>query len=35
LARRPDVFFLEADDGEVFAIERSDPSLRVELVSAP
>jgi hypothetical protein len=31
----PDVFFLEADDGEVYAIERNDPSLRVELVSAP
>jgi hypothetical protein len=29
----PDVFFLEADDGEVFAFERSDPSLRVELVT--
>jgi hypothetical protein len=28
----PDVFFLEADDGEVYAIERNDPSLRVELV---
>ena len=31
----PDVFFFETDDGEVYAIERSDPSLRVELVSAP
>jgi hypothetical protein len=30
----PDVFFFEADDGEVYAIERNDPSLRVELVSA-
>jgi hypothetical protein len=29
-----DVFFLEADDGEVYAIERNDPSLHVELVSA-
>ena len=28
----PNVFFLEADDGEVYAIERNDPSLRVELV---
>jgi hypothetical protein len=31
----PDVFFLEADDGEVYALERTDPSLRVELVGAP
>jgi hypothetical protein len=31
----PNVFFLEADDGEVDALERTDPSLRVELVSAP
>jgi hypothetical protein len=31
----PDVFYLKADDGEVYAIERNDPSLRVELVSAP
>jgi hypothetical protein len=31
----PNVFFLEADDGEVYALERSDPSLRVALVSAP
>jgi hypothetical protein len=31
----PSVFFLEADDGEVYALERTDPSLRVELVSAP
>jgi hypothetical protein len=30
----PDVFFLEADDGEVYALERTDPSLRVELVAA-
>jgi len=30
----PYVFFFEADDGEVYAIERNDPSLRVELVSA-
>jgi hypothetical protein len=30
-----DVFFLEADDGEVYALARSDPSLRVELVSTP
>jgi hypothetical protein len=29
-----DVFFLEADDGEVYAIERNDPSLRVELAGA-
>jgi hypothetical protein len=28
-----DVFFLEADDGEVYALERSDPSLHVELVA--
>jgi hypothetical protein len=31
----PDAFFLEADDGEVYAIECNDSSLRVELVSAP
>jgi hypothetical protein len=31
----PHVFFFETDDGEVYAIERHDPSLRVELVSAP
>jgi hypothetical protein len=31
----PDVFFLEADDGEVYALERTDPSLRVEQVRAP
>ena len=31
----PDVFFFETDDGEVYALERNDPSLRVELVSAP
>ena len=30
----PHVFFFETDDGEVYAIERNDPSLRVELVSA-
>ena len=30
-----DVFSLEADDGEVYAIECNDSSLRVELVSAP
>jgi hypothetical protein len=30
----PDVFFLETDDGEVYAIERNDPSLRVELAAA-
>jgi hypothetical protein len=30
-----DVSFLEADDGEVYAFERSDPSLRVELLSVP
>ena len=29
----PDVFFLEADDGEVYALERADPSLRVQRVS--
>ena len=28
----PDVFFFETDDGEVYAIERNDPSLCVELV---
>ena len=27
-------FFFETDDGEVYAIERSDPTLCVELVSA-
>jgi hypothetical protein len=31
----PDIFFFETDDGEVYAIERDDPSLRVELVTAP
>jgi hypothetical protein len=31
----PNVFFLEADDGEVYALERIDPTLRVELVGAP
>lgn len=31
----PDVFFFETDDGEVYAIERNDPSLQVELVAAP
>jgi len=31
----PNVFFFETDDGEVYAIERHDPSLHVELVSAP
>jgi hypothetical protein len=31
----PDVFFLEADDGEVYAIERNDPSLHIELAGAP
>ena len=31
----PNVFFLEADDGEVYALERSDPTLCVELVRAP
>ena len=31
----PNVFFFETDDGEVYAIERSDPTLRVELASAP
>ncbi len=30
----PYVFFFETDDGEVYAIERNDPSLRVELVGA-
>ena len=30
----PDVFFFETADGEVYAIERDDPSLRVELASA-
>jgi hypothetical protein len=30
----PDVFFFEADDGEVYEIERNDPSLRVELVAS-
>jgi hypothetical protein len=29
----PNVFSLEADDGEVYAIERDDPSLRVELAA--
>jgi hypothetical protein len=31
----PNVFFLETDDGEVYALDRTDPSLRVELVGAP
>jgi hypothetical protein len=31
----PNVFFFEADDGEVYALDRTDPSLRVELVVAP
>lgn len=31
----PGVFFFETDDGEVYAIERDDPSLRVELATAP
>jgi hypothetical protein len=31
----PYVFFFETDDGEVYAIELSDPSLHVELVGAP
>jgi len=30
----PLVFYFEADDGEVYAIERADPSLRVELARA-
>jgi hypothetical protein len=30
----PTVFFFETDDGEVYAIERDDPSLCVELVMA-
>jgi hypothetical protein len=30
----PNVFFLEADDGAVYTIERNDPSLCVELVRA-
>jgi hypothetical protein len=30
----PHMFFFEADDGEVYAIERNDPSLSVELVRA-
>jgi hypothetical protein len=30
---RPDVFFFETDDGEVYALERGDPSLRIELVA--
>ena len=29
----PNVFFLEADDGEVYALDRNDPTLCVELVS--
>ena len=29
-----DVFFLEADNGRVYAIERHDPSLRVEMAGA-
>ena len=28
----PNIFFFETDDGEVYAIERHDPSLHVELV---
>ncbi len=28
------VFFFETDDGEVYAIERADPTLRVEPVTA-
>jgi hypothetical protein len=31
----PDTFFFETDDGEVYAIERHDPSLHIELVGAP
>jgi hypothetical protein len=31
----PNVFFLETDDGEVYAIERTDPSLQVALVEEP
>jgi hypothetical protein len=31
----PNVFFLETDDGEVYALERTDPSLHVALVDAP
>jgi hypothetical protein len=30
----PDLIFFEADDGEVYAINRNDLSLRVELVTA-
>jgi hypothetical protein len=30
----PAVFFFEADDGQVYVIERNDPGLRVELVDA-
>ena len=31
----PGVFFFEADDGQVYAIERNDPILCVERASAP
>jgi hypothetical protein len=31
----PYTFFLETDDGEVYAIERTDPSLQVALVEEP
>jgi hypothetical protein len=30
----PYVFFFQTDDGEVYAIERHDPSLHIELVRA-
>jgi hypothetical protein len=30
----PNVFYFETDDGEVYAIERNDPSLRLELADA-
>jgi hypothetical protein len=31
----PNVFFFQTDDGEVYVLQRTDPSLRVELVAAP
>jgi hypothetical protein len=30
----PNVFYFETDDGEVYAIERHDASLRLELADA-
>jgi hypothetical protein len=31
----PNVIYFETDDGEVYALERTDPSLLVELATAP